>query len=81
MFILVRLIYAMLVFFLADETFNFLDGSTTALLVMSVLEEFGVVAVCLGVGMTLPTVKYSGIPLQSTEYKGRGHMIVPEESN
>lgn len=69
--VFVRLIYAMLIFFVADETFNFLDGSTTALLVMSVLEEIGVVAVCIGVGMTLPVrgnVKYSGVPLDGTEY-------------
>ncbi|RJE19336.1 hypothetical protein PHISCL_08327 [Aspergillus sclerotialis] len=67
--ILVRLIYAMLMFFLADSTFNFFNGSTTAMLVMSVLEEIGVVLVCLGVGLTLRVrgkglnQSYSGVPL------------------
>ena len=77
-FILVRLIYAMLIFFLADSTFNFLSGSTTAKLVMSVLEEIGVVLVCLGVGLTLrvrgklPERTYAGLPLYEsgpTPYK------------
>lgn len=52
-FILVRVIYAFLIWFLHDSTFNILTGSETVTLVMSVLEEFVVVIVCLGVGMTL----------------------------
>ncbi|KAJ5676679.1 uncharacterized protein N7477_002312 [Penicillium maclennaniae] len=52
-FILVRIIYALLIWFLHDSTFSLLNGSETVTLVMSVLEEFVVVIVCLGVGMTL----------------------------
>lgn len=68
-FILIRLVYAMLVFFLADSTFNFLPGRMTVMLVMSVLEKIGVVLVCLGVGLTLrvrETEGYSAVPVQST---------------
>ncbi|OQD78247.1 hypothetical protein PENDEC_c001G05630 [Penicillium decumbens] len=52
-FILVRVIYAFLVWFLHNDTFNMLNGNETATLFMSVLVEFVVVIVCLGVGMTL----------------------------
>lgn len=52
-FILVRVIYAFLIWFLHNSTFSILDGSETVALVMSVLEEFAVVIVCIGVGMTL----------------------------
>ncbi|OJJ34859.1 hypothetical protein ASPWEDRAFT_182996 [Aspergillus wentii DTO 134E9] len=51
--ILVRLIYSMLAWFLANSTFNILNGNMTVQLVMSVLEEFGVVIVCIAVGLTL----------------------------
>ncbi|KAH8429772.1 uncharacterized protein LDX57_007444 [Aspergillus melleus] len=51
--LLVRIIYAMLIFFLANSTFNALDGNNTASLLMSVLEEIGVVIVCLAIGFTL----------------------------
>lgn len=52
-FILVRIIYAMLLFFLANSTFNRIDGSNTVQLVMSVFDELIVVFVCLAVGFTL----------------------------
>lgn len=52
-FILIRTIYAMLLWFLANNTFNALDGNTTVQLVMSVLDEMVVVFVCLGIGFTL----------------------------
>jgi uncharacterized membrane protein len=52
-FLLVRIIYAMLLWFLADSTFNALDGNNTAQLVMSVLVEMVVVFVCLAVGLKL----------------------------
>lgn len=52
-FLLVRIIYAMLLWFLANSMFNVLDGSNTAQLVMSVFEEMIVVFVCLAVGFTL----------------------------
>jgi hypothetical protein len=52
-FILVRVIYAFLIWFLHNSTFSIIDGSETVALVMSVLEEFVVVFVCLGIGMTL----------------------------
>jgi hypothetical protein len=52
-FILVRIIYAILLFFLANSTFNMTDGSNTVQLVMSVFDELIVVFVCLAVGFTL----------------------------
>lgn len=52
-FLLVRIIYAMLLWFVADSTFNALDGNNTAQLVMSVLVEMVVVFVCLAVGLKL----------------------------
>lgn len=52
-FILVRVIYAFLIWFLHNGTFSMINGNQTVALVMSVLEEFVVVIVCLGVGMTL----------------------------
>ncbi|KAJ5167338.1 uncharacterized protein N7482_006119 [Penicillium canariense] len=52
-FILVRLLYAFFVWFLHNSEFSMLDGNVTIQLVMVVLEEFAVVAICLTVGMTL----------------------------
>lgn len=52
-FILVRVIYSLLIWFAHDSAFSLFNGSVTVQLVMSVLEEFAVVIVCLGVGMTL----------------------------
>ncbi|KAJ5359264.1 uncharacterized protein N7496_011677 [Penicillium cataractarum] len=52
-FILVRVLYALFVWFLHDSKFSLLNGNVTIQLVMSVLEEFAVVIICLGVGMTL----------------------------
>ncbi|KAJ5155801.1 hypothetical protein N7492_008604 [Penicillium capsulatum] len=52
-FLMIRIIYSMLVFFLANSTFNILDGNVTVQLVMSVIEEIIVVFVCLGIGYTL----------------------------
>ncbi|KAJ5983253.1 hypothetical protein N7481_005352 [Penicillium waksmanii] len=52
-FIMVRLVYAALIWFLHDSTFSMIGGNVTVQLVMSVLEEFAVVITCLGVGITL----------------------------
>ncbi|KAF3398041.1 hypothetical protein F1880_006112 [Penicillium rolfsii] len=52
-FILVRVLYAFFVWFLNNSKFSLLNGDVTVQLVMAVLEEFVVVIVCLGVGMTL----------------------------
>ncbi|CAI7593945.1 unnamed protein product [Penicillium manginii] len=52
-FLLIRTIYALLLWFVANNTFNALDGNTTVQLVMSVLEEMVIVFVCLGIGFTL----------------------------
>ncbi|KAJ5991608.1 hypothetical protein N7499_004023 [Penicillium canescens] len=52
-FIPVRIIYAMLLFFLANSTFNMIDGSNTVQLVMSVFHKLIVLFVCLPVGFTL----------------------------
>lgn len=52
-FLLIRTVYAILVFFEANNTFNALDGNTTVQLVMSVLMEMVIVFVCLGTGFTL----------------------------
>lgn len=52
-FILVRLLYAFFIWFLHDSKFSMLNGNVTVQLVMSVIEEFVVVIICLVVGMTL----------------------------
>ena len=52
-FILVRLLYALFIWFLNNPKFSMLNGNVTIQLVMSVLEEFVVVIICLVVGLTL----------------------------
>lgn len=52
-FILVRVLYALFVWFLHDAMFSLMNGNVTVQLVMAVLEEFAVVIVCLGIGLTL----------------------------
>jgi hypothetical protein len=56
-FILVRLIYSVILSFAHNPHFNLISGSTTINLVMAVLEEFVVIIVCLGVGLTLKVQK------------------------
>ncbi|KAL5362550.1 hypothetical protein BJX96DRAFT_177251 [Aspergillus floccosus] len=52
-FVLVRILYSFLMWFLHNSDFGLFDGNVTVQLVMAVLEEFVVVIVCLGIGMTL----------------------------
>ncbi|KAJ9211496.1 hypothetical protein DTO166G4_6917 [Paecilomyces variotii] len=52
-FILVRLIYSVLSVFVHNSDFNMITGNVTIMLVMAVLEEFAVVVICLGIGLTL----------------------------
>ncbi|KAL4796717.1 hypothetical protein BDV19DRAFT_387909 [Aspergillus venezuelensis] len=52
-FLLIRIIYAILLWFVADDAFNAVDGNNTAQLFMAVFEEIVVVGVCLGIGMKL----------------------------
>ena len=70
-FLLVRLLYAVLLWFATSAVFNFMDGSNTAMLLMSVLPEIAVVIVCLLVGMTLSAnvrQSHSPEPYQRTQY-------------
>ncbi|KAL1964396.1 hypothetical protein VTN77DRAFT_6954 [Rasamsonia byssochlamydoides] len=52
-FIFVRLLYSILVVFVNNSTFNLVTGNVAVMFIMSVLVEFVVVVVCLGVGLTL----------------------------
>ncbi|KAL4946610.1 hypothetical protein BDV06DRAFT_218077 [Aspergillus oleicola] len=52
-FLLIRIIYAILLWFVADDAFNAVDGNNTAQLFMAIFEEIIVVGVCLGVGFRL----------------------------
>ena len=52
-FILVRLIYSVILSFAHNPRFNLISGSVTINLVMAVLEEFVVIILCLGIGLTL----------------------------
>ncbi|KAJ5991909.1 hypothetical protein N7451_007633 [Penicillium sp. IBT 35674x] len=52
-FILVRVVYGVLVWFLDNKTFGMVGGNETVTLIMSVLMEFAVVITILGIGVTL----------------------------
>ncbi|KAJ5085244.1 hypothetical protein N7532_010015 [Penicillium argentinense] len=52
-FLLVRTVYAMLVWFLDNSTFSPVGGNNTVKLVLSVLDEIVVVFTCLAIGFTL----------------------------
>ncbi|KXG48551.1 uncharacterized protein PGRI_024210 [Penicillium griseofulvum] len=63
--ILVRLIYSFIYTFGRNAKFNMVSGNVTIQLVMSVIEEFVVVLVCLGIGLTLqvrPPADYTPQP-------------------
>lgn len=51
--ILIRLVYSYLSVFGQRRDFNMFTGNVTIMLVMVVLEQIGVVVVCLGFGLTL----------------------------
>ncbi|GAD97607.1 hypothetical protein ANI_1_1798184 [Paecilomyces variotii No. 5] len=64
-FLLVRLMYSVLSIFVHNSDFNIVNGNVTIMLVMSVLEEFAIVIICLGIGLTLqvrPPVAYMEQP-------------------
>lgn len=63
-FLFVRLLYAFFVLFLHDATFSMIGGNVTVRLVMSVLEEFVVVIVCLAVGWTLRVREIESRPIE-----------------
>ncbi|KAJ5089253.1 hypothetical protein N7532_007937 [Penicillium argentinense] len=65
-FLLVRLIYATLIWFLHDSSFSMIGGNVTIQLVMSVLEEFAIVITCIGVGITLRVVSKESRATQET---------------
>lgn len=52
-FLLVRLIYSIIYIFAHSLQFNIVTGNVTIMLVMAVLEEFAIVVICLGTGLTL----------------------------
>ncbi|KAL4949263.1 hypothetical protein BDW69DRAFT_198233 [Aspergillus filifer] len=52
-FLLIRIIYAILLWFVADNAFNAVDGNNTAQLFMAIFEEIIVVGICLGIGFKL----------------------------
>lgn len=58
--LLVRLIYGCLSNFSHDKTFNQLDGSPTAILCMAVIEEFIIVSLYMGTGLTLRKLDRTG---------------------
>ncbi|KAF7716105.1 Uncharacterized protein PECH_006532 [Penicillium ucsense] len=66
-FILVRLLYALFMWFLHNADFNMLNGNVTVQLVMSVLEEIVVVVVCLAIGMTLRVRRRDPVPASGEE--------------
>ncbi|CAL5866895.1 uncharacterized protein PFLUO_LOCUS1106 [Penicillium psychrofluorescens] len=72
-FLLVRVIYVVLVWFVDNGMFNILSGNVTVQLVMSVLEEIVVVIVCIGVGMTLK-VRGRSTP-KHEEARMQGHRL------
>lgn len=79
--ILVRLIYSFIYAFGQKAEFNMLSGNVTIQLVMSVLEEFIVVLVCLGIGLTLqvrPTAEYTQQP---SVYSGEGDSVELESGH
>ncbi|KAJ5835302.1 hypothetical protein N7447_001328 [Penicillium robsamsonii] len=81
--ILVRLMYSFIYAFGHKAEFNSVSGNITIQLVMSILEEFVVVLVCLGIGLTLqvrPSAEYTQQPSVSTRYENAmelesGHLM------
>lgn len=55
-FLLVRLVYSILSTFTHNRNFNLLDGSVTVLLCVALIEEFIVVIIFEGTGLTLKKV-------------------------
>lgn len=55
-FLLVRLVYSILSTFAHNKNFNLISGSTTILLCVAFIEEFIIVIIFEGVGLTLPQV-------------------------
>lgn len=67
-FIFVRLVYSVLSVFVHNSTFNVLTGNVTVTLFMAVLTEFAVVAICLGIGLTLENRTHEPlVPVQDRE--------------
>ena len=74
-FLAVRLLYSLLAAFSKSSTFNPVTGSTTAALLMSVLEEMFVVVIYISTGLKLPAVPAGAAdsPKSTLAYRlGRG---------
>ncbi|RFU24841.1 hypothetical protein B7463_g11495, partial [Scytalidium lignicola] len=77
-FLLVRLVYSCLANFTHRQTFNQLAGNVTVLLCMSILEEFVVVLLYEGTGLTLKKLdKNESVPPQGTHT----HSQIPSDSS
>ncbi|KAJ6138744.1 hypothetical protein N7471_005230 [Penicillium samsonianum] len=79
--ILVRLIYSFIYAFGQKAEFNMLSGNVTIQLVMSVLEEFIVVLVCLGIGLTLQVRPAAEYTQQPSVYSGEGDSVELESGH
>ncbi|KFY17767.1 hypothetical protein V491_04940 [Pseudogymnoascus sp. VKM F-3775] len=69
-FLLIRLIYALIADFGHNRDFNFVYGNPTIYLCMSVLEEFVIILLCIGVGLTLSALPKTAKP-SSNAYSER----------
>lgn len=65
-FLLIRLIYALIADYGHNHDFNFVYGNPTIYLCMSVLEEFVIIILCVGFGLTLRALPKTVKPSSNT---------------
>lgn len=80
-FIFVRLLYSLLSSFSKNKDFSSIRGSVIINLVMAIIEEFVVVVVLLGTGLTLRVLPKPAIPAPAQEIPNHGYDSVVYEEN
>jgi hypothetical protein len=76
-FLLVRLIYSIMSTFTHNKSFNLLSGNVTVILCVALIEEFIIVVVYEGIGLTLQQVPKE----QHVESYAAGHQQIPSSSS
>ena len=78
-FVFVRLLYSLLASFSKDKQFSSMTGSVTINLCMAVIEEFVVVMVLLGTGLTLRVLPKPATASPASKYSGNAYNAVAYE--
>lgn len=80
-FIFVRILYSLLGSFAKDKKFSSISGSVVLNVAMALIEEFVIVAVLLGTGLTLRVLPKPAIAAPAQDISNHGYNSIAYEDN